>query len=161
MRNLATQKDAAAQKENKIQEVVEALTTGTFTKISKAVHHFGVPYDTLRCQYLRLNQSRSDAHIHEQLLTKAEEETICKWLKYMGMTSHPISKETLHVKVGNISTVLQEKCQQTGELQIPSRKWIYKFLDRQPDLQLKRPTSLDPKRTELQSFCGNTSLSAP
>jgi hypothetical protein len=49
MRNQATQKDAAAQKEDKIQEAVEALTTGTFTKISKAVHHFGVPYNTLCC----------------------------------------------------------------------------------------------------------------
>lgn len=112
------------------------------------MHHFNVFYDMLCHRYLSLNQLHPDAHTYEQLLTKAKEETICKWLKYMGMTGCPVSKESLHVKVGSISTVLQKKLQQTGKQHILSRTWIYKFLAWNPDLQLRRPTGLDPKHTQ-------------
>jgi hypothetical protein len=48
-------------------------------------------------------------HINQQLLNKVEEETICKWVRYMGMTGHPFSKESLRAKVAEISSIIREK----------------------------------------------------
>lgn len=144
----AAQKEASNQIEIKIQAATDMLANGTFKNISAAARHLQIPYYTLRRRYLELNQPHSEAHIKEQLLTVAEEETICKWIRYMGMTGHPISKEVLRVKVASISTVLQKKRMQTGETCLPGKNWIYRFLERNPHLQLKRPTGLDPKRAQ-------------
>ena len=144
----ATENEAKAQKEKQIQVACDALSDGTFKKISEAARHFKVPYDTLRRRHLGLAVPLSKAHIKEQLLTVAEEETVCKWIKYMGMTGHPLSKEGLRVKIADISTLLQEKRMRTGNIHLPARNWIYAFLARNPELQLKRPTGLDPKRAQ-------------
>ena len=146
-RKLAQNK-AHAQNETKIQAASDMLSNGTFKRISDAARHFSVPYDTLRRRHLGLTKPQSEAHRKEQLLTTAEEETICKWVRYMGMTGHPISKEALRVKVANISITLQERQMRTGERCLPAKDWIYRFLLRHPDLELKRPTGLDPKRAQ-------------
>ena len=52
-------------------------------------------------------QSQSQAQASQQLLTTSEENAVLRWIRYMGMTEHPISK-ALHIKVGEISAVLQE-----------------------------------------------------
>lgn len=144
----ATQREAGAQKEAKIQEASDALTNKTFTKIATAARHFNVPYDTLRRRHLKLNKPHSTAHIKGQLLTMAEEQTLCKWIKYMGMAGQPISKEALRVKVAEISLVLQERQNQTGKQHLPGTNWIDRFITRNPGLNLKRPTGLDPKRAQ-------------
>jgi hypothetical protein len=72
----------------------------------------------------------------------------------MGMTGHPISKETLCGKVVDISSVLQEKQKLTGEHHLPARNWIYSFLAQNPHLDLKRLTGLDPKCAQ----CFNRSI---
>ena len=72
----------------------------------------------------------------------------------MGMTSHPILKETLCGKVADISLVLYEKQKLTGKRQLPARNWIYSFLAQNPHLDLKRPTGLDPKCAQ----CFNRSI---
>ena len=109
------QNKAHAQNETKIQAASDMLSNGTFKRILDAVHHFSVPYDTLRRRHLGLTEPQSEAHQKEQLLTTAKEETVCKWVRYMGMTGRPILKEALHVKVANISITLQERQMRTGE----------------------------------------------
>ncbi|KAH9018843.1 DDE superfamily endonuclease-domain-containing protein [Lactarius pseudohatsudake] len=148
VKKLVTRKEASTQKEAKIQEASKALTDGIFKTISKAARHFDVSYHTLRRRHQGLTQPQSMAHIGEQLLTTVEETTVCTWIKYMGMTGHPFSKEALRVKVADISSVLQEKQRQTGEQHLPAGNWIYSFLNRNPNLELKRPTGLDPKRAQ-------------
>jgi hypothetical protein len=147
VRSLAAQNEAH-QKETQIQEANGALTDGTFKKISDAAKHFNVPYATLRRRHLHLTAPHSEAHASQQLLTKAEEETVCKWVRYMGMTGHPISKESLRAKVADISSIIQEKRAKTGERHLPAKNWIYGFLERHPELDLKRPTGLDPKHAQ-------------
>ena len=105
-KSIATQKEANTQKEARIKEARKALTDGTISKITHAAHQFELPYDTLRRRHLGLTVAPSVAHINQQLLTEAEELTVCKWVKYMGMTGHPISKEMLRGKVTDISSVL-------------------------------------------------------
>lgn len=115
MRKRATRRKTNAEDEAKLQEASDALTNGMFTKISTAAAHFEVDYHTLRRRHKGLNQPYSKAHKHEQLLTVAKEKTMCKWIKYMGATGHPFSKEALHVKVSEISTILLHKKQSTGK----------------------------------------------
>ena len=64
------------------------------------------------------------------------------------MTGHPFSREVLRVKVAEISLLLQEKQTHMGEIHLPSPNWIYSFMARNPDLNFKRPTGLDPKRVQ-------------
>ena len=154
IKKLATQKEANAQKEAKFEEAKKELTNGNISKIADAARRFDLPYDTLRRRHLGLTVAPSVAHISQRLLTDAEEQTVCKWVKYMGMTGHPISKETLRGKVADISSVLQEKQKQTGKRHLPARNWVYSFLARNPQLDLKRPTGLDPKRAQ----CFNHSI---
>jgi hypothetical protein len=97
---------ANAQNEARIQDANDMLTNGTFKKMSDTARHFNVPYGTLRRRHLELAEPRSKAHIKEQLLMVAEEQTVCKWVKYMGLTGHPISKEALRVKVAEVSFIL-------------------------------------------------------
>ena len=66
----------------------------------------------------------------------------------MGMTGHPLLKEGLCVKIADMLTLLQEKRTRTGNIHLPARNWIYAFLARNPELQLKRPTDLDPKHAQ-------------
>jgi hypothetical protein len=150
VKKLVARREAEAQTETRIQAASNALANGTFKHLSQAACHFDAPYGTLRRRHLKITQTRSKAHIKEQYLTMAEEDTVGKWIKYMGMTGHPISKESLRVKISEISTLLQQKRTLTGEQHLPSKNWIYYFLARHPELELKRPTGLDPKRA--QSF---------
>ena len=148
LKKLAVRRHASSQLEVKLKKASNALTNKTFKRISDAADHFQVPYHTLRRRHHNLTQPNLFAHGQQQLLSTAEEETVCKWVKYMGMTGHPISKESLRVKVSEISTLLQEKRTRTGKRHLPARNWIYGFMARNPDLELKRPTGLDPKRAQ-------------
>ncbi|KAH8994810.1 DDE superfamily endonuclease-domain-containing protein [Lactarius akahatsu] len=109
--------------EEKLREAREALSNGTFKHISQAARHFGVSYHTLRRRCLGLNAPKSKVHVSNQLLNEAQEKTVC-------------------------DEVLQKKTNKTGKRQIPSRNWVYPFLSRNPDLALRRPTGLDPKRAQ-------------
>jgi hypothetical protein len=66
----------------------------------------------------------------------------------MGMRGQPISKQSLRIKVSELSAVLQEKTKKTGKRQIPGVNWVYAFLGRHPDVNLKRPTGIDPLRAQ-------------
>lgn len=147
-KKLAARRDASTRLENEIKKASSALTKGTFKTISAASSHFQIPYHMLRRRHLGLTEQKLTAHSKQQLLTVVEEETLCKWIKYMGMTGHPFSREALRVKVAEISLLLQEKQTRTGEVQLPSRNWTYSFIARHPDLDFKRPTGLDPKRAQ-------------
>ena len=144
----AKQKEAQKKKEAKIQEASDAITNGRFTKITDAATYFKVSYPTLRRRHLQLTLSPSEAHINQRLLTAVEEKVVCEWAKYMGMTGHPISKDSLRVKIGDISSILQEKRRKTGIQHLPAKNWVYSFIERNPELKLKRPSGLDPKRAQ-------------
>lgn len=68
---------------------------------------------------------------------------MCGW---MGTIGQPISRKTLRVKVAELSRVLQETAKETGKQHLPSINWVYAFLGRHPDVDLKQPTGPDPLR---------------
>jgi hypothetical protein len=137
-----------AEIEVKIQEARQALNDGTCKTIAAAAHRFGVPYHKLRGQYQHHTKPHTVAHVNQQLLTSAQEDALCDWVKYLGKEGQPMSKNMLCVTVADMSKILQERSKETGKQCLPDRKWVYAFMDRHPDLKLKRPTGLDPTRAQ-------------
>jgi Tc5 transposase DNA-binding domain/helix-turn-helix, Psq domain len=152
-RNTATARKRANQKklkseEPRLQKAVDALKEGKITHISAAARHFKVPYGTLRRRYQEETKPHADAHKNQQLLSMAQEETLCEWIKFMGIVGHPLTKAALRIKVAAISLTLREEAKATGKACLPGKNWTYGFLLRHPDLKLKRPTGLDPRRAQ-------------
>ncbi|KIJ08365.1 hypothetical protein PAXINDRAFT_18495 [Paxillus involutus ATCC 200175] len=144
-------KAAEVALEAKYTAACKALDSGTCKNIAKAAAHYQVPYYTLRRRYKNLAVPRSRAHKHQQLLTDAQE-TICHWIKYMGITGHPLSKWSLCMKVGDLSEKLKEKVKSTKKFQSASRAWVEDFLRRHPDIKLAWPTGLNPKCAQMFNF---------
>jgi hypothetical protein len=64
----------------------------------------------------------------------------------MGEIGEPMSKQAMRAKVAGLSRILLEKTKQTGKKHLPSRNWVYLFLEQNPQLVLRRPTGLDAVR---------------
>ena len=142
----AKEKKLEDEKEVRIQGALQELTARKpkFTSVAAVACHYDVPYDALYSRHKYKCKSHSKAQVDRQLLTKAQEETLSVWIKYIGARGQPISKQSLHVKVSEISRVLQEKERKTGKQQLPGENWVYALLDRYPSLSLKQLTGLDP-----------------
>ena len=134
------------EKEVRIQGALQELMARKpkVTSVAAVACHYNVPYDALYSWHKYKHKSHSKAQVDQQLLIKAQEETLSMWIKYMGMRGQPISKQSLHVKVSEISRVLQEKERKTGKQQLPGKNWVYVLLDHYPGLSLKWLTGLDP-----------------
>src|SRR5204862_1547002 len=72
----------------------------------------------------------------QKLLTTVQEDILKKWIKWLGYAGLPLSKRILRLKVKSL-------CGQT-----PGKRWIDRFLRRNPDCMLGRPSGLDPKRAQ-------------
>lgn len=128
--------------EVKIGKAMEALDAGRYKNLSVAAADLKIPYQRLRRRYQRLTRPRRLAHEKQMYLSPAKEETVCNWIKYLGMTGHAVSKRTLAPKIQEVA----------DKPKPPSREWIRTFLKRHPDLVLKRPTGLDPKRARAFNY---------
>ena len=144
--------EAETALEAKLTQACDALDNGSCKTIRVAAKQFEVSYHTLRRRYKKLTVPRSRAHKNQQLLTDAQEETMCHWIKYMALTGHPFSHRSLRMKAGELTEKLKEKAKETGTVPMASRKWMKDFLARHPDINPGRPTGLDPKRARMFNF---------
>ena len=140
---LAEQQKVATEKEGRIQEALQALNSQTFKTLSEAARHFKVLHFTLHCQHKKHNGLLLESQEENHLLTTAQEQTLVEWIKHMAVIGEPFSKQAIRGKVVDLSEILQEKTKSTGEVHVPSKNWIYAFLDHHPNLSLKWPTGLD------------------
>lgn len=141
--------EASTALEAKLTEACDALHNGSCKNLAVAAKQFQVSYHTLRRRYKHLTVSRSHAHKYQQLLTDAQEETMCHWVKHMALTGHPFSSQSLRMKAGELSEKLKEKLKETGQVPMASRQWLEYFLARHPGIDAKRPTGLDPRRAQM------------
>lgn len=151
--NTSQEKGRNLQARTRYQKAVHALISEKFKVIVKAATHFKVPYDGLRHRFDKeakkeLITHHLESHENSQLLTIAQESTLCEWIIFMGFVGHPLSKTALYLKVAAISSILQERSKESGETALPGQNWAYAFLARHPELKLKRPTGLDPKHAQ-------------
>src|ERR1700691_3017038 len=122
-RNQIKKNELKSKTEERLQKAVAALKEGTFKYISVAARHFKVLYDTLCRRYQEETTSHTEGHKWQQLMTTAQEETLCEWIKFMGMVGHPLTKAALRVKVAAISPILQEQAKKTGKPSSPGKNW--------------------------------------
>jgi hypothetical protein len=149
-RKKAKKREAKHGREQRYQKAIDALVSEDpeFTVIATAANHFKVPYHTLRRRFKVKAVTHFEAHKNAQLLTIAQENTLCEWIIFMGLVGHPLSKTALYLKVAAISPILQERSKKSGKTELPGINWAYAFLLRHPELKLKRLTGLDPKRAQ-------------
>ena len=138
----------ATDREGRIQEALQGLKNKTFKNLSQAARHFGVSRDTLRHRKEGTHGPASKGQAKSRLLNEAQEEALCEWVLYMAEIGEPMSKQNLRAKVAELSKILQERTTETGKKHLPSKKWVYRFLDRNLQLVLRRPTGLDAVRAQ-------------
>lgn len=133
-------KDAAL--ENKIQAAVQDVKTGVYKSAAAAARAYdlGPQYTTIWRRVQGKAKSCCKAHLRQQLLNGSQEKVLVEWIKYLAMTGHPLSKRTIGPKVYAL-------CGKT-----PSRKWVYRFLRRNPECTLGRPVGLDPARARCFNY---------
>jgi hypothetical protein len=100
----------------------------------EARHSVVVSYHTLRNRFLGKSLPPRKAHTQQQILSPEAEKVLVDWIIFLSDTAHPLDKLTVRKKVMALCGTK------------PSASWVYWFLWRWPDIQLGRPSSLDPKR---------------
>jgi hypothetical protein len=156
----AEKRRLATAKERRVQKALQGLKDNTFKNLSQAARHFGLSRDTLRNRKEGTHGPASKGQAKRRLLTDAQEQVLCQWILYMGEIGEPMSKQAMRAKVAGLSRILLEKTKRTGKKHLPSRNWVYLFLERNPQLVLRRPTGLDAVRASnfnptvvSQHFC--------
>ncbi|KAI6109288.1 hypothetical protein EDD16DRAFT_1441585, partial [Pisolithus croceorrhizus] len=78
--------------EKKIQDVCSILSSSDSPNFHAAAKEHNVPYHTLWCQFLGLNQPSNKAHASQQLLSPESELALVDWIKHLSAMGHPLSK---------------------------------------------------------------------
>lgn len=137
--------------ESRLAKAKEEFQAGKFKSIKAAAVSHNVKYFTLRHRILGLAVPHKEAHVNQQLLTKAEEQTLVEWIQYLALTGHPLNKCTIRPKVQAILQAKNSKFH--GIEKYPSKNWIRKFMRRSlPHLKTGRGSGLDPKRAKAFNY---------
>ena len=123
-----------------IEEACEAIRNGTVKNVWQAHKAYNIPYGTLLNRYNKRTKPTKQAHDNEQILNQEQEEVLVEWMIFLGMVGRPVSRATVRPKC-------IELC---GRL--PGRTWIWRFLQRHPEIKLQKPSGLDPKRARAFNY---------
>jgi hypothetical protein len=139
------------ENESRLLKAKEEYNTGKFKSIKAAATAHNVQYFTLRRRVLGHTLPQKEAHIDQQLLTKAEEQTLVEWMQYLALTGHPLNKRTIRPKVQAILKAKGSKFYSNEKY--PSKSWIREFKMRHSsELKASRGSGLDPKRAKAFNF---------
>jgi len=122
----------------RIKQACEDITNGS--TYAAASRKYDIPEGTLRNHYNGRTQSRKKAHTHQRLMDDSQEKVLVDWMMFLAVTGHPISRTTLRPKCVEIC----------GKL--PGKTWIWRFLKRHPEVNLKKGSGLDPKRAQAFNY---------
>ncbi|KIK82445.1 hypothetical protein PAXRUDRAFT_153759 [Paxillus rubicundulus Ve08.2h10] len=126
------------EQEQKNQDVCAILLAFNSPNICAAAKEHDVSYHTLRWRFLGLTQPYNKAHAAQQILSPESESVLVDWIKHLSAIGHPLSKQTIQIKV---AVLCGSK---------PGSKWIRGFLVCHPDITLGKPSALDLQH--CQSF---------
>jgi len=141
-----------AEYEKALQSACNRVQRGLFPSVRNAAEAFGVHYSTLR-RHLKGGKSRKLAHVHQQLLTLAEERAIVRWIVRLEEFGFPprVShvKEAIvllkHPELGLEEEVIERYFE--GRI---GKNYLTHFLNRHPELVSKLSSNFD-KRCIRQS----------
>ncbi|PPQ85653.1 hypothetical protein CVT25_012785 [Psilocybe cyanescens] len=128
--------------EHRLRLAVEAILNspldknGTHSlKIRAASRLYNVKRGTLT-SHLNGVPTKKEAHAARRILTDAQEDVLTDWAKTMGHRGFPVTPDTLAEYASNIAG------QKVGI------NWPRKFLDRHPDLKIKKTAPLEQCRAQ-------------
>ena len=129
--------------EEKLAKAKLAYESQEYPSINATAKAYNVSISTLCYRIHELALPKKEAHINQQLLNKAKQETLVDWIKYMALTGHPLNKRTIHPK---ILAILKAKSQRNVDEKYPSKSWIWRFMKRHmPHLKMSWGSGLNPK----------------
>lgn len=110
--------------------------------ISRAAQQWGIPYHTLYYRLKRGRQSRNAAFADMQRLTQSQEDNLVAYILTQEALGCPISHGQLK---GLAERMLGDGQQPLG------RKWMRRFLRRNPLIRTKRSRAIDARRWRAHS----------
>lgn len=131
-----------ADHEARIQEAVTGVREGQYRSVAHACRELKLVdfYATVNRRYHGRTKPRLNAHTRQQLLNPTQEKVLHNWIKFFGSIGIPLSKRTIRPKV-------EQLCGRK-----PSRKWVERFIRRNPDCTLGRGSGLDGQRARQFNF---------
>jgi hypothetical protein len=88
------------------------------------------------CDWIKGWSGRREGHQAQQLLSDAEEATLCDWIEYYALVAKPL----------DIQGILNLTAELSGKQ--PGKNWIDHFKTHHPKLCCLKPGGLDPKRAQ-------------
>ena len=136
--------------EEKLAEAKLAYESREYPSINATAKAYDVNYSTLHCCVQGLTLPKKEAHINQQLLTKAEQETLIDWIKYIALTGHPLNIWTIRPKV---QAILEAKSWRNVDGKNPLKSWIRRFMKWHTlHLKMSWGSGLDPKCAKAFNF---------
>jgi len=144
--------EKAAQSRASIQSAVEAFKNGEFKSVWATAKAFNVSETTLRA---RINGRVTEVEDNEsrQLLSNAEETMLAKRCTYLTKTGFPPRKTTIiematEIQQRRVRKINDEEGMELVRYPPIGKDWIRRFLNRHPELRVKRPRRIDASRVK-------------
>lgn len=106
------------------------------TSVRKAAKRWKIPTQTLRDRSTGKTKPYRQAHGMQQRLSPEGEAVLVAWIRLWADTARPVS-------ISRIQRIARDLA--SGKV---GRNWVYRFLERHPELKLGKPSGLDPKRAQ-------------
>jgi hypothetical protein len=106
------------------------------TSVGDAALKWKIPLQTLRDRKNGRTKPYRRAHGGQQRLTPEGEAVLVAWLQLWADTARPVS-------ISRIQRIARDLA--GGKV---GKNWVYRFLERHPELKLGKPSGLDPKRAQ-------------
>jgi DDE superfamily endonuclease/Tc5 transposase DNA-binding domain len=156
MNKMVQQHEKEAERELKVQAVIEGVRLEKYRNVTEAAKALGIPKSTV---YHRINgrRSRSHAHEHQQRLTWNQESALISWIKELAANGYPPRHPQVHemaeeIRRYDIANLIGENDITRVNMFSLGQDWVRKrFLPRYPDLRSVTSTAIDSNRVKNAS----------
>jgi hypothetical protein len=142
----------AAQSRASIKTAYEAFKNGEYKSVYAAAQAFRVSETTLRAR-VNGRGTHEDGSEEKQLLSKAEETMLAKRCTELTKNGFPPRKRTIEEMAMEILRRRVQKMNDEAGMEVVhyppiGKDWVRRFLNRHPDLQVKRARRIDAARVK-------------
>src|SRR5579871_4641707 len=142
----------AARSRASIKTAYEAFKNGEYKSVYAAAQAFHVSETTLRAR-VNGRGTHEDGSEEKQLLTKAEETMLAKRCTELTKNGFPPRKKTIEEMAMEILQRRVQKMNYEAGMEVVhyppiGKDWVRRFLNRHPDLQVKRGRRIDAARVK-------------
>ena len=136
----------AIEKEEKIQDALEALNNDKNLNVAATAREYNVSYDTLR-RRVSGGQSRTQGKENQRLLSDAEEQELARWIKLLTATGHParyafVREMAEEIRKRRVVNINEENITYVSYEPI-GKKWVQRFINRHPNLKAAITDSIE------------------